>query len=75
MSSSGLNWQPLLNAWLKWKPAGEAQLLRSCFEESFSVVYQWAQQNLHYKMAVLECNIINQVPLLISPIFPPDHNK
>lgn len=61
MSSSGLNWKPLLNAWLMSKPQGEARLLRTCFEESFAAVHVWSRQNLQYKMAVLECNIINQV--------------
>ena len=50
MSSSGLDWRPLLNAWLMKKPIGETRLLRSCFEESFSAVYQWSRQNLQYKV-------------------------
>ena len=70
MSSSGLDWRPLLNAWLMKKPIGETRLLRSCFEESFSAVYQWSRQNLQYKMAVLECNIINQAIALLEGLIP-----
>ena len=70
MSSSGLDWRPLLNTWLMKKPQGEALLLRSCFDESFSSVYQWSRQNLHYKMAVLECNIINQAIALLEGLIP-----
>lgn len=61
MSSSGLDWKPLLNAWLIKRPPDEAKILRSYFEKSFPDVYQWTRQNLHYKMDVLECNIIHQV--------------
>ena len=70
MSSSGLDWRPLLNAWLMKKPIGETRLLRSCFEESFPTVYQWSRQNLQYKMAVLECNIINQAIALLEGLIP-----
>ena len=61
MSSSGLDWRPLLLAWLHKRPAFEMDVLRNCFESSFAAIYQWSRQNLIYKMDVLECNIINQV--------------
>lgn len=58
MSSSGLDWRPLLAAWLS---KTEMEVLRNIFEESFSPIYQWSRQNLKYMMDVLEFNIINQV--------------
>lgn len=63
MSSSGLDWRPLLAAWLQQRPVAEAEVIRNCFEESFAAIYQWTRQNLHYAMDVLECNIINQVSM------------
>lgn len=61
MSSSGLDWKPLLNAWLLKHPPTEAKILRSYFEQSFPDVYQWTRHTLQYKMDVLECNIVHQV--------------
>lgn len=61
MSSSALNWKPLLNAWLARRPPAESSILQKVFDESFASVYLWSKQNLRYKIGVLECNIINQV--------------
>lgn len=61
MSSSGLDWRPLLAAWLLRRPASEVEVIRGCFEDSFPAIYQWTRQHLHYVMDVLECTIINQV--------------
>lgn len=66
MSSSGLDWRPLLAAWLLKRPSTEVEILRNIFEESFSPIYQWSRQNLKYMMDVLEFNIINQVGFLES---------
>ena len=64
MSSSGLDWRPLLAAWLLKRPhTSEIEILRQSFEESFAPIYQWSRQNLHYVMDVLEFNVINQVYL------------
>lgn len=61
MSSSGLDWRPLLAAWLLKRPTPEVEILKTAFEESFAPIYQWSRQNLHYMMDVLEFNVINQV--------------
>ena len=66
MSSSGLDWKPLLNGWLLKRPSSEARILRSYFEQSFPDIYQWTRHNLQYKMDVLECNIVHQVFLVDS---------
>lgn len=64
MSSSGLDWRPLLSAWLLKRPQGEVEIFKTCFEESFAPIYQWTRQNTHYVMEVLEFNVINQVMLI-----------
>lgn len=61
MSSSGLDWRPLLAAWLLRRSSSEVEIIRACFEDCFSTIYQWTRQHLHYVMDVLECNVINQV--------------
>lgn len=64
MSSSGLDWSPVLAAWLKKRNKRESKLFRRLFESTFSIMYTWASQNLNMTMKVLQCNTIQQVYLL-----------
>jgi len=61
MSSSGLDWNPVLAAWLKKRNKRESKLFRRLFENTFSNIYTWASQNLNMTMKVLQCNTIQQV--------------
>uniref|UniRef100_H2YD95 AAA+ ATPase domain-containing protein n=1 Tax=Ciona savignyi TaxID=51511 RepID=H2YD95_CIOSA len=71
MSSSVLDWSPILQAWLKTRSSAEsavscnvlpscARILWGLFERCFSVVYRYAVQNLHFKMDILEAFVIRQ---------------
>jgi len=61
MSSSGLNWVPIIEAWLKKRETKTASLLRLHIETSFFKTYDWARQNVRFKMPVLEANVVFQV--------------
>ena len=62
MSSSGLDWKPILQGWLnKRGNLAEADNLMTLFEESFPLLYQHAAVNFVFKMQVLEAFIIRQV--------------
>ena len=61
MSSSALDWQPILEAWLKVRPPREAECLKNYFHMSFNKIYTYSQENLVAKMDLLECNYIAQV--------------
>lgn len=61
MSSSGLDWQPYIEAWLKKRSEKEQAVFRILFDETFPQTYSWATQNLKFTMKVLQCNIIQQV--------------
>jgi dynein heavy chain len=61
MSSSGLNWKPILDGWLMKRNLQEAETIRNLFENSFPHIYTYALQNLTFKMDVLECMVIAQV--------------
>lgn len=61
MSSSGLDWSPVIAAWLKKRTKREAKLFRYLFENTFSTMYTWASQNLIMTMKILQCNTIQQV--------------
>ena len=61
MSSSALDWKPILQGWLHLRPPGEAAQIMSLFEDSFAEIYRFAVQNLVFKMDVLEAFVIRQV--------------
>ena len=63
MSSSGLDWSPLVEAWLAKRPEIENKVLGELFRSSFSPIHQWTKQNLLNKMDVLEYNVVSQVIL------------
>lgn len=63
MSSSGLDWQPVIEAWLKTRSEIEQSVFRSLFDNSFLSSYTYATQNLKFSMKVLQCNIIQQVSI------------
>lgn len=66
MSSSGLNWKPVVRAWLKRRSHREQELFQKLFDESFSALYSWGTQNLHLVISVLQCNITLQVLKLLE---------
>lgn len=61
MSSSGLNWKPVVSAWLKSRSPREKEVFQKLFNDSFGVMYNWSTQNLCLTMKVLQANIICQV--------------
>lgn len=61
MSSSALDWRPILEAWLKLRPIREAECLKTFYDRSFQEIYTFSQENLVAKMDLLECNFITQV--------------
>ena len=61
MSSSALDWRPILQGWLSSRPDTERSTLWDLFDHTFDHVLTYVQLNLEAKMAVLECNYIKQV--------------
>ncbi|CAH4038579.1 unnamed protein product [Pieris brassicae] len=71
MSSSGLDWEPVLNAWLKTRSVREDEVLSTLFEQTFPNTYTWCTQNLSFSMRVLQSNIISQMLNLLEGLVPP----
>ncbi|CAI9729215.1 dynein heavy chain 5, axonemal-like [Octopus vulgaris] len=70
MSSSILNWDPLLQAWLATKPLGIRSTVYSIFEETFPNSYIFLLQNLCAKMQLLECNYVAQALTIMEGYLP-----
>ncbi|KAJ7369248.1 hypothetical protein OS493_040275, partial [Desmophyllum pertusum] len=60
MSSSGLDWRPLLQAWLNKRPEPEAEVLKGLFDKSYDEILRFVQENCVTKMDILEHNYIVQ---------------
>ncbi|KAM4687754.1 dynein axonemal heavy chain 5 [Discoglossus pictus] len=70
MSSSVLNWSPILEGWLKNRSPQEAEILRQLFSASFSDLYRFSIQFLEYKMEMLEAFIIMQSINMLQGLIP-----
>lgn len=66
MSSSGLNWKPIVRAWLKKRSATEQEVFHKLFDESFSASYAFGTQNLSLVVDVLQCNVTLQMLKLLE---------
>lgn len=60
MSSSVLQWKPILEAWLKKKSQAEAELFRKSFGAIFADTLEFVQTKLLAKMRLLEAMYIRQ---------------
>ena len=72
MSSSGLDWQPLLASWFKKKELDpeHASTIKKLFETSFPRVYKYASANLHFVMKVLQVHILHTLFTLLETLLP-----
>lgn len=59
-----------MNAWLKSRSPREVAVLQEMFDKSFQILYTWETQNLQLKMDVLQCNIIQQMLIILEGLVP-----
>ncbi|KAM4704637.1 dynein axonemal heavy chain 5 [Rhinophrynus dorsalis] len=71
MSSSVLNWSPILEGWLKNRSPQEAETLRKLYSASFSDLYRFSVQSLQYKIEMLEAFVIMQSINMLQGLIPP----
>ncbi|KAF4103547.1 dynein axonemal heavy chain 5 isoform X1 [Onychostoma macrolepis] len=71
MSSSVLNWSPILEGWLKNRSPQEGVVLRDLFSSSFPELYRFSIQSLQYKMDMLEAFIIMQCINMLQGLIQP----
>ncbi|KAM8815689.1 dynein axonemal heavy chain 5 isoform 1-T1 [Rhynchonycteris naso] len=71
MSSSVLDWSPILEGFLKKRSPQEAEILRQLYTQSFPSMYLFSIQNLKYKMEMLEAFVIMQSINMLQGLIPP----
>ena len=76
MSSSGLDWNPILKSWLHKKVSEkkitptESEILLTIFEGSFIDIYNYVSVMLEAKMELLQCNYIAQTCVILEGLIP-----
>ncbi|MEJ1288061.1 hypothetical protein NN561_019090 [Cricetulus griseus] len=70
ISSSALNWRPILQAWLKKRTQQEASVFLSLYDKAFEETYTYMKLTLNPKMQLLECNYIMQSLNLLEGLIP-----
>nr|XP_032816356.1 dynein heavy chain 5, axonemal isoform X1 [Petromyzon marinus] len=70
MSSSVLDWSPILEGWLKQRSPQERETLRSLYAKSFLELYRYAAHSLSFKMDTLEAFVIVQSLNMLQGLIP-----
>ncbi|XP_048224317.1 dynein axonemal heavy chain 5 [Perognathus longimembris pacificus] len=70
MSSSILDWSPILEGFLKKRSPQEAEVLRPLYAQSFPDLYHFSVQNLEYKMELLEAFVVTQSTTMLQGLIP-----
>nr|XP_021143896.1 dynein heavy chain 5, axonemal [Columba livia] len=71
MSSSVLNWSPILEGFLKRRSFQEADILRQLYSSSFPDLYRFSVQSLQCKTEMLEAFVIMQSINMLQGLIPP----
>ncbi|OWF42162.1 dynein heavy chain 8, axonemal-like [Mizuhopecten yessoensis] len=75
MSSSALDWRPILQGWLKTRSPQESEVLMNLFDKIFDDVFNFVTNSLVKKMDVLQCNQIKQACDLLEGLIPKRDDK
>ncbi|XP_059863189.1 dynein axonemal heavy chain 5 [Delphinus delphis] len=70
MSSSVLDWSPILEGFLKKRSPQEAEILRQLYTKSFPDLYHFSIQNLEHQMEMLEAFVIMQSINMLQGLIP-----
>ncbi|KAM9416983.1 dynein axonemal heavy chain 5 isoform 1-T1 [Salvelinus alpinus] len=75
MSSSVLDWKPILQAWLQRVPPQQAEVLLGCFHSIFQDLINFVFTAVSPKMPILECMYIKQTIDLLQGLLPAVEEK
>ncbi|XP_034335195.2 dynein axonemal heavy chain 5 isoform X1 [Magallana gigas] len=70
MSSSILDWEPILKGWLNTRPANQQDTIMQTCESIFPKLYLQVIQKYEPKMQILECMYIRQLCDLLEGLIP-----
>ncbi|XP_075265378.1 dynein axonemal heavy chain 5-like isoform X2 [Convolutriloba macropyga] len=74
MSSSILDWDPLVRAWCRRQPGGISDTMYHLYEKVFPKLYTFITQNLTPKMPLLEAMYVRQSLDMMDGLLPSEEN-
>ncbi|XP_071095783.1 dynein axonemal heavy chain 8-like [Haliotis cracherodii] len=75
MSSSALDWKPILQGWLRTRNGQEAEILQTLYHKIFEDLFLYVNLNLSAKMDTLQCNQIRQSCDVLQGLIPKKDDK
>lgn len=69
MSSSALDWSPLLKGWLLKRPEIDKDAIYALFEGSFPKTLQYAREELNFKMPYLDAFFLSQCCTVLGGLY------
>ncbi|XP_043921456.1 dynein axonemal heavy chain 5-like [Protopterus annectens] len=75
MSSSVLDWRPILKAWLQTLTSSQSETLWACFDSVFQDLINFLFTAVIPKMQILECMYIKQAIDLLQGLLYAEHDK
>ncbi|XP_076826623.1 dynein axonemal heavy chain 5 [Brachyhypopomus gauderio] len=75
MSSSVLDWKPILQAWLNKIPPSQGELLLSCFNSVYQDLMNFVSTTVYPKIQLLECMYIKQTIDLLQGLLSAGEEK
>ncbi|XP_071819604.1 dynein axonemal heavy chain 5-like isoform X1 [Apostichopus japonicus] len=75
MSSSVMDWEPILRGWLNTRPVSQQEVLMSLFESTFKNLFNFCMQSLFPKMELLECMYVRQSIDILAGLIPSDEGS
>lgn len=70
MSSSTIDFRPLVSCWLLSRSSSEAEIFSVLFESSFQLLLFYVRTSLEGKLKLLECNYVKQTLDLLTGLIP-----
>ena len=72
MSSDGLDWDPMVESWVKKKNLEEehGDAIKKLFKQHFPKIYKWAAANLTWVMNVLQVHVLHTMFILLEALLP-----
>ncbi|XP_047128865.1 dynein axonemal heavy chain 5 isoform X1 [Hydra vulgaris] len=75
MSSPGLDWKPILKAWLNQLSPLQSDIFEALFNTHFADLHLYVQQNLVSRIKILEHNEINQAINILIGLMPKEDSQ
>ncbi|XP_033111994.1 dynein heavy chain 5, axonemal-like [Anneissia japonica] len=72
MSSSIMDWNPIVQGWINSRPVAQQSVLFTLYEQNYKNILTYSKQYLNPRMDLLECMYTRQTIDLLDGLIPPE---